>query len=146
MKENKNTPPEATSPLETFGRQIADFIINSPCQLAIDIRKAVRGEAPPAQTSQPSQTATAAKTPPPAQTPKTSRQPKLEDLGWVDNIEASRLLGITVRALQAHRLRGNIPFSLIGNKVYFRLEDIKQMLEKRYTGHASTNATKGRDQ
>lgn len=140
MKENKNTPREATSPLETFGRQIADFIINSPCQLAIDIRKAVRGEAPPAETPQPSQTATAAKT------PKTSRQPKLEDLGWVDNIEASRLLGITVRALQAHRLRGNIPFSLIGNKVYFRLEDIKRMLEKRYTGHASTNDTKGGDQ
>ena len=65
MKENKNTPREATSPLETFGRQIADFIINSPCQLAIDIRKAVRGEAP-AQTAQPSQTAPAAKTPPPA--------------------------------------------------------------------------------
>ncbi len=140
MKENKNTPREATSPLETFGRQIADFIINSPCQLAADIRKAVRGEAPPAQTPQPSQTATAAKT------PKTPRQPKLKDLGWVDNIEASRLLGITVRALQAHRLRGNIPFSLIGNKVYFRLEDIKRMLEKRYTGHASTNDTKGGDQ
>ena len=140
MKENKNTPREATSPLETFGRQIADFIINSPCQLAIDIRKAVRGEAPSAQTPQPSQTAPAAKT------PKTSRQPKLEDLGWVDNIEASRLLGITVRALQAHRLRGNIPFSLIGNKVYFRLEDIKRTLEKRYTGHASTNDTKGGDQ
>ena len=137
MKENKNTPREATSPLETFGRQIADFIINSPCQLAIDIRKAVRGEAPPAQTPQ---------TAPAAKTPKNPRQPKLEDLGWVDNIEASRLLGITVRALQAHRLRGNIPFSLIGNKVYFRLEDIKRMLEKRYTGHASTNDTKGGDQ
>ena len=140
MKENKNTPREATSPLETFGRQIADFIINSPCQLAIDIRKAVRGEAPPAQTSQPSQTAPAAKT------PKTSRQPKLEDLGWVENTVAQRMLGISRRALQTHRSKGGLPFSQFGNKIYFRLEDIIRALENGYTGNLDDNDTKGGDQ
>lgn len=146
MKENKNTPREATSPLETFGRQIADFIINSPCQLAIDIRKAVRGEAPPAQTPQPSQTATAAKTPPPAKTPQTPRLPKLEDLGWVENTVAQRMLGISRRALQTHRSKGGLPFSQFGNKIYFRLEDIIRALENGYTGNLDDNDTKGGDQ
>ena len=140
MKENKNTPREATSPLETFGRQIADFIINSPCQLAIDIRKAVRGEAPSAQTPQPSQTAPAAKT------PKTPRLPKLEDLGWVENTVAQRMLGISRRALQTHRSKGGLPFSQFGNKIYFRLEDIIRALENGYTGNLDDNDTKGGDQ
>ncbi|MDO5761583.1 MAG: helix-turn-helix domain-containing protein [Bacteroidales bacterium] len=140
MKENKNTPREATSPLETFGRQIADFIINSPCQLAIDIRKAVRGEAQTAQTPQPSQTAPAAKT------PKNPRQPKLEDLGWVENTVAQRMLGISRRALQTHRSKGGLPFSQFGNKIYFRLEDIIRALENGYTGNLDDNDTKGGDQ
>lgn len=140
MKENKNTPPEATSPLETFGRQIADFIINSPCQLAIDIRKAVRGEAQTAETPKPSQTAPAAKT------AKTPRLPKLEDLGWVENTVAQRMLGISRRALQTHRSKGGLPFSQFGNKIYFRLEDIIRALENGYTGNLDDNDTKGGDQ
>jgi len=40
-------------------------------------------------------------------------------------------LDLSKRALQNYRVRGIIPSSMIGGKVYFREADIAEMLQKR---------------
>jgi DNA-binding transcriptional MerR regulator len=41
-----------------------------------------------------------------------------------------RLLNLSKRALQTYRVKGIIPFSMLGGKVYFRESDIAELLQK----------------
>ena len=54
----------------------------------------------------------------------------LED--WIDNSDVMRMLNISRRTLQTLRSNGNIPFSRIGNKIYYRRQDIQNMLARNY--------------
>ena len=54
----------------------------------------------------------------------------LED--WIDNSDVMRMLNISRRTLQTLRSNGKIPFSRIGNKIYYRRQDIQNMLARNY--------------
>ena len=52
---------------------------------------------------------------------------------WVDNQDVMLLLHISPRTLQTLRTNGTLPFSRIGNKLYYRTEDIQRILKDNYT-------------
>lgn len=52
---------------------------------------------------------------------------------WIENHEAMRLLGICMRKLQTLRSNGTIPYSRIGNTIYYRRQDIQKILADNYT-------------
>jgi len=56
---------------------------------------------------------------------------KLED--WLDNQNVMQILHISPRTLQTLRTNGTLPFSRIGNKLYYRTEDIQRILKDNYT-------------
>jgi phage pi2 protein 07 len=51
---------------------------------------------------------------------------------WLDSSEVVRALKISNRTLQNYRDRNMIPFSKIGNKVYFKASDIERFLDDHY--------------
>ena len=56
---------------------------------------------------------------------------RLED--WLDNQDVMQMLHISPRTLQTLRSNGILPFSRIGNKLYYRRSDISQILNNHYT-------------
>jgi hypothetical protein len=56
---------------------------------------------------------------------------KLED--WLDNQDVMQVLHISSRTLQTLRSNGILPFSRIGNKLYYRRFDIQKLLSNNYT-------------
>lgn len=62
-------------------------------------------------------------------------QTSFEDLnnGWVDNQDVMQLLHISPRTLQTLRSNETLPFTRIGNKIYYRTDDIQQILNNNYT-------------
>jgi len=56
---------------------------------------------------------------------------KLED--WLDNQNVMQILHISPRTLQTLRTNGLLPFSRIGNKIYYRRSDISRILNNHYT-------------
>lgn len=55
----------------------------------------------------------------------------LED--WIDNYDVMKMLHISRRTLQTLRSNGKIRFSKIGRKIYYRRQDIQNMLAENYT-------------
>jgi len=51
---------------------------------------------------------------------------------WLDNVEVMALLKISKRTAQTYRDSGLISFSQVGNKIYYRLSDIENLLNKHY--------------
>jgi len=51
---------------------------------------------------------------------------------WLDNQEVLALLKISIRQLQIYRTKRQIPYSLIGQKLYYKASDIDKFLESRY--------------
>lgn len=49
---------------------------------------------------------------------------------WLTTDDVCKALNITKRALQYYRSCGIIPYTAIGNKVVFREEDVRLLLEK----------------
>ena len=49
---------------------------------------------------------------------------------WLDNEDVCFLLNISKRTLQHYRDYGILPFSRIGNKCYYKVADIKNMIDK----------------
>lgn len=50
---------------------------------------------------------------------------------WLSKEEVLALLFISDRTLQHWRSNGIMPYSRIGNKIYYRLSDIEKLLESR---------------
>lgn len=63
-------------------------------------------------------------------TKKAIAQTRLED--WIDNIDVIHILHISSRTLQTLRTNGTIPYSRINNKIYYRRQDIQQILADNY--------------
>jgi hypothetical protein len=61
----------------------------------------------------------------------------LED--WIDNQDVMRTLHISPRTLQTLRSNGTLPFSRIGNKLYYRRQDIEKILSDNYTMYKIRN-------
>ena len=55
---------------------------------------------------------------------------RLED--WLDNQKVMQLLHISPRTLQTLRSNGIVPYSRINNKIYYRRQDIQQILADNY--------------
>lgn len=54
---------------------------------------------------------------------------RIEDEWW-DNQDVCRLLGISLRTLQTYRDKGLIPYSQVGHKCYYKVEDIERFMEE----------------
>ena len=52
---------------------------------------------------------------------------------WLDNQDVMQALHISPRTLQTLRSNGTLPFSRIGNKIYYRKQDILKILSDNYT-------------
>ena len=55
----------------------------------------------------------------------------LED--WIDGQTVMQALHISPRTLQTLRTNGTLPYSRIGNKLYYRKQDILKILSDNYT-------------
>ena len=55
---------------------------------------------------------------------------KSQTARWLTAEEVCKALSITKRALQYYRSAGIIPYTALGNKVLFRDDDIRHLLEK----------------
>lgn len=51
---------------------------------------------------------------------------------WLDNQEFLQLLKISKRTAQHYRDSGMISFSQVGNKIYYKLADVEELLHKHY--------------
>lgn len=60
-----------------------------------------------------------------------SKQEKFDD-PFVDSLEFLHLMKISKRTAQSWRDEGIIPFSQIGNKIYYKMSDVKQLLNNHY--------------
>ena len=47
---------------------------------------------------------------------------------WLTNEEAMEFLDVSRSTLKRYRLDGKLPYSKIGQKIYYRLEDIREIL------------------
>ncbi|WP_227462044.1 helix-turn-helix domain-containing protein [Culturomica massiliensis] len=54
-------------------------------------------------------------------------------LEWADTDQTCKMLNISPRTLQKYRDDSVLPFSTIGGKKYFKIADIKHILEENYT-------------
>jgi hypothetical protein len=93
---------------------LKDYFQNSNEPLAVEFRKYFAGTNNPLLTEQPSDT-------------------PLTD--WLDNQDVMQALHISPRTLQTLRSNGILPFSRIGNKIYYRRQDILKILSDNYTMH-----------
>ena len=51
---------------------------------------------------------------------------------WLDNQELMQLLKISKRTAQHYRDTGLISFSQVGNKIYYKLSDVEELLKSHY--------------
>lgn len=51
---------------------------------------------------------------------------------WVDSKEAQKILRVSQKTLQNYRDNRVIPFSQFGNKIYYKVEDLENFLNKNY--------------
>jgi hypothetical protein len=58
---------------------------------------------------------------------------------WLDNQDVMHLLHISPRTLQTLRSNGTLPYSRIGNKIYYRRQDIEKILSDNYTMYKIRN-------
>ncbi len=54
------------------------------------------------------------------------------DVKWIDNDEAAAFLKVTKRTLQTYRDTGEISFSQKGSKIYYRMSDMEDFLQKHH--------------
>lgn len=59
-----------------------------------------------------------------------SKCKNLELKKWLTSKDMSELLGISLRTLQTYRDKGMIPYTQIGNKLYYNSTEIRQVLNK----------------
>jgi hypothetical protein len=58
-----------------------------------------------------------------------SPQPQLE---WIDNSQFLRLLNISRRTGQHYRDSNLIGYSMIGNRIWYRLTEVRELIERHY--------------
>lgn len=61
----------------------------------------------------------------------TAKQKKPQE-AWLDNQELMLMLKISKRTAQHYRDSGLISFSQVGNKIYYKLSDVEDLLKNHY--------------
>lgn len=51
---------------------------------------------------------------------------------WLDGATAEDMLGVSTRTLQHYRDMGMLPYSKVGNKIYYKRSDLGAMIERHY--------------
>jgi excisionase family DNA binding protein len=59
-------------------------------------------------------------------------------INWVDNADLKQMLKVSTRTIQKWRDDGTIPFSKVGSKIYYRLEDVEALLKRNYYSYNSS--------
>ena len=47
---------------------------------------------------------------------------------WLDNQDVCRTFDLSLRTLQTYRDNGTLPFTRIGNKMYYKADDLKRLI------------------
>ncbi len=47
---------------------------------------------------------------------------------WLDNQDVCQILNISKRTLQTYRDNGKLPYTRIGNKMYYKADDLKRLI------------------
>ena len=47
---------------------------------------------------------------------------------WLDNQDVCRAFNLSLRTLQTYRDNGTLPFTRIGNKMYYKADDLKRII------------------
>jgi hypothetical protein len=63
---------------------------------------------------------------------KLDKQNKNPEEIFVDNQEFLLMMKISKRTAQTWRDEGKISFSQVGNKIYYKLSDVEELLQKHY--------------
>lgn len=63
---------------------------------------------------------------------KLDKQNKNPEETFLDNQEFLLLMKISKRTAQTWRDEGKISFSQVGNKIYYKLADVEELLQKHY--------------
>ncbi|HKR05366.1 MAG TPA: helix-turn-helix domain-containing protein [Bacteroidia bacterium] len=63
---------------------------------------------------------------------KLSTKVKSMENSWIDNSEFLQLLKISRRTAQSYRDNNMIAFSIIGNKIFYRMSDVEDLLNRHY--------------
>lgn len=63
---------------------------------------------------------------------KLDKQYKNQEETFLDNQEFLLMMKISKRTAQTWRDEGKISFSQVGNKIYYKLADVEELLEKHY--------------
>lgn len=63
---------------------------------------------------------------------KLSAKVKSMENSWIDNSEFLQLLKISRRTAQSYRDNNMIAFSIIGNKIFYRMSDVEDLLNRHY--------------
>lgn len=53
---------------------------------------------------------------------------------WLDNQNVCLELNISKRTLQYYRDNSTLPFTKVGNKVYYKKTDVEKLLQENYNG------------
>jgi hypothetical protein len=117
---------------------LKDYFQNSNEPLAVEFRKHFAGTDSPILTEkscQREQNSNSFEVMPSAayfaQSEKPSVETFLED--WIDSQDVMQALHISQRTLQTLRSNGILPYSRIGNKIYYLRKDIIKILSDNYT-------------
>ena len=73
---------------------------------------------------------------------KLDKQNKNPEETFLDNQEFLLLMKISKRTAQTWRDEGKISFSQVGNKIYYKLADVEELLEKHYVKSYKSNVKK----
>lgn len=64
--------------------------------------------------------------------------PIFKEEQWLDNQEVCLMMNITKRTLQTYKSKGLLPYSRLNRKNYFKLSDVRTLLEAEQT-HKTDN-------
>ncbi|MEN6316935.1 MAG: helix-turn-helix domain-containing protein [Clostridiaceae bacterium] len=109
---------------KTISEILTDYFFNSQENFAVDLRNHFAYSKKQANQEAMSYAGDSAST----TNPLTD---KLQD--WLDNQDVMQALHISPRTLQTFRSNGILPFSRIGNKLFYRRQDIIKILSDNYT-------------
>lgn len=59
--------------------------------------------------------------------------PIFKEEQWLDNQEVCLMMNITKRTLQTYKSKGLLPYSRLNRKNYFKLSDVRALLEAEHT-------------
>src|SRR5690606_36871172 len=65
--------------------------------------------------------------------------PIFKEEQWLDNQEACLMMNITKRTLQTYKSKGLLPYSRLNRKNYFKLSDVRALLETEQTHKTDTH-------